>query len=261
MIDFDWRALLPQAASGLAILVVGVMISGIVARLVGRGMRRARVDEGLTGFVRSLTRSGLVVLSVVIAASTAGIEMTSFVAILGAAGLAIGLAFQGSLSNFAGGILVLTTRPFTVGDFIEAAGHMGTVREVLVLYTVLDTPDNRRVVIPNGTLANASIINYSVNENRRVDLSLGISYDADIGQAVDAIAAVISANPLVLHEPEPLVGVSGHGDSSINLLARFWTPREHFLTVQHQLYREIKERLDAEGISIPFPQREVRVLS
>jgi small conductance mechanosensitive channel len=257
----DFQTLLPQLASAVVILVLGLFVAGIVARLVRRVMVKASVDAGLTSFVRSLLRSTLSILAIIAAASTAGIQMTSFIALLGAAGLAVGLAFQGALSNFAGGVLILATRPFSVGQFVEAGGHMGTVQEIQVLYTVLDTPDNRRVVIPNGNLANTSVVNYSVNPLRRVDLQLGISYDADINAARTAISEVLAEHTNVLPDPAPVVGVSGHGASSIDLLARFWTPREHVLTVQHQLYQQIKERLDREKIGIPYPQRDVHIIS
>ncbi|MFW5693810.1 MAG: mechanosensitive ion channel family protein [Alkalispirochaeta sp.] len=261
MIDIDVQTLLPQLASAIAILVVGLFVAGIAARIVRRVMGKAAIDAGLTSFVRSLVKATLSILAVIAAASTAGIQMTSFIALLGAAGLAVGLAFQGALSNFAGGVLVLATRPFSVGDFIETGGHMGTVQEIQVLYTILDTPDNRRVVVPNGALANAAVINYSVNALRRVDLQLGISYDADITTAQTAIRTVLEEHANVLHDPPPVVGVSGHGASSIDVLARFWTAREHFLTVQHELYQQIKERLDGEGIGIPYPQRDVHIIS
>jgi small conductance mechanosensitive channel len=260
MFEFDYQQYLPDIAAAVAILVLGLIASGIVARITRRVMTRAKVDPGLTGFLHSLTKTGLSILVVVVAISTAGVQMTSFVAILGAAGLAVGLAFQGSLSNFAGGVLILVTRPFGVGDFIETVGHMGTVREVQVLYTILDTPDNRRVVVPNGALANATIVNYSVNAERRVDLALGISYDADISHAIALVREVLSANPDVLSDPPVVVGVSGHGASSIDLLARFWTSKETFLSVQHDLYQSIKERFDAEGIGIPYPQRDVHLI-
>ncbi|MFW5827094.1 MAG: mechanosensitive ion channel family protein [Alkalispirochaeta sp.] len=261
MIEIDFQTLLPQLASAVAILLVGLLVAGIAARLVRRVMVKASVDAGLTSFVRSLVKATLSILAIIAAASTAGIQMTSFIALLGAAGLAVGLAFQGALSNFAGGILILATRPFSVGQFVEAGGHMGTVQEIQVLYTILDTPDNRRVVVPNASLANTAVINYSVNALRRVDLQLGISYDADISTALEAVRSVLAKHPHVLDDPAPVVGVSGHGASSIDLLARFWTPREQFLTVQHELYQQIKERLDREGIGIPFPQRDVRIIS
>lgn len=261
MINIDFYSLLPQLAGAVVILVVGLFVAGIAARIVRRVMVKAAVDEGLTSFVRSLIKATLSILAIIAAASTAGIQMTSFIALLGAAGLAVGLAFQGALSNFAGGVLILATRPFAVGDFVEVGGHMGTVKEIQVLYTVLDTADNRRVVVPNGGLANASVVNYSVNPLRRVDLQLGISYDCDIATARSIILDVIAGHAHVLADPAPVVGVSGHGSSSIDLLARFWTPREHFLTVQHELYQQIKERLDQEKIGIPFPQRDVHIIS
>ncbi len=245
----------------IILLVAGAIGARLVSRAVRRALQRAHLDAGLTGFLASMTRTVINVVVILAVASTLGIQMTSFIALIGAAGLAVGLAFQGALSNFAGGVLILLTRPFAVGDFVDAGGHMGTVVEIQVLYTLLNTPDNRRVVIPNGTLANAAVVNFSVNPTRRVDLSIGISYGDDIPRAKELIGGVLQENTAVLPEPEPVIGVSGHGASSIDLLVRFWCRREDWLSVQHQLYEAVKTRFDLEEITIPFPQRDVHIVS
>lgn len=244
----------------IVLLVAGSIGARVLSRAVRRALERAHVDAGLTGFLSSVSRTILNVVVILAAASTMGIQMTSFVALVGAAGLAVGLAFQGALSNFAGGVLILVTRPFAVGDFVEAGGHLGTVAEIQVLYTLLNTPDNRRVVIPNGSLANSAVVNFSVNPTRRIDLTIGISYSDSIPRAKEVILEVLQANEAVLREPAPLVGVSGHGSSSIDILVRFWSLRENWLTVQHSLYEEIKNRFDSEGITIPFPQRDLHLI-
>ncbi|TVR68969.1 MAG: mechanosensitive ion channel family protein [Spirochaetaceae bacterium] len=248
--DFGMRAIL-----AIALLLVGSILVRGVSRAVRRGLERAHVDTGLTGFLSSITRTALNVVLILAAASTLGVQMTSFVALVGAAGLAVGLAFQGALSNFAGGVLILVTRPFAVGDFVEAGGHLGSVVEIQVLYTLLNTPDNRRVVIPNGNLANSAVVNFSVNPTRRIDMTISISYHDEIARAREIILAVLQDTGAVLPDPAPVIGVSGHGASSIDILVRFWCRREDWLTVQHELYEQIKVRFDRESITIPFPQR------
>lgn len=253
------RGYLIQLATAIVILVVGIVVVRAVSGALRRALSRGKIDATLRGFLVSVIRAVLTVAVVLSAASTAGIEMTSFVAVLGAAGLAVGLAFQGTLSNFAGGVLILAFRPFSVGDFIEASGFMGSVKEIQILYTILHTPDNRRVVIPNGALANAAVTNFSANTERRIDLTYSISYSDSIEHAKRVLADVLSANEKVLQEPAPVIGVAAHGASSIDILVRFWTPSTHFLAVQHELNQTVKERFDTEGISIPFPQRDVYI--
>lgn len=244
----------------IVLLFLGTIVVRTASRAVRRWLERSRLDAGLTGFLSSITRTALNIVLILAVASTVGIQVTSFIALLGAAGLAVGLAFQGALSNFAGGVLILVTRPFSVGDFVEAGGHLGTVVEIQVLYTLLNTPDNRRVVIPNGMLANSAVINFATNPTRRIDLTIHISYGDEIGRAREVIAGALRETSAVLAEPEPLIGVSGHGSSSIDFLVRFWSRREDWLVVQHQLYERIKESFDREGITIPFPQRDVHLV-
>ncbi len=243
----------------LLIFFIGRLIIKYINRLVRRITERKEVDSTLRSFLTSIVSVLLNILLFLTIASTLGIQMTSFIAILGAAGLAVGLALQGSLSNFAGGVLILLFRPFNVGDFIDAQGIMGTVTDIKILYTSLNSLDNKRVVIPNGNLANNTITNFSVNPMRRVDLVFGISYSDSIERAKEVIQQVIDSNELIEKEPAPTVGVIEHADSSINFTVRVWCRREHFLTVLFRMNEEVKHAFDQAGITIPFPQRDVHM--
>ncbi len=245
----------------LLILIIGRIIIRSILRAVRRAGERKEVDATLKSFTSSIISTALYILLLLTIASTLGIPMTSFVALVGAAGLAVGLALQGSLSNFAGGVLILLFRPFSVGDFIEAQGFMGTVVDIKVLYTSLNTIDNKRAVIPNGSLSNGAVTNFSINPTRRVDLTFGISYDDSIDQAKEIIHRVIEANEEILKDPAPTVGVSAHADSSINFTVRVWCRREHFLSVMFAMNEQVKKIFDQEGITIPFPQRDVHIYS
>jgi small conductance mechanosensitive channel len=196
-----------------AVWFIGSFLIKWVMKLIGRVLERSHSDETLSKFVKSLARMVLKILLVITVVTMLGLPTTSFVAILGAAGLAIGLALQGSLSNFAGGVLILVFRPFNVGDYIEAAGYSGTVQAIQILYTILVTPDNKTVIIPNGALSNNSLINYSTKETRRVDFTFGVSYDADITKVKGVITNICSSHELILKNPAPFARVVEHGDS------------------------------------------------
>lgn len=252
---------LPRFVLAIVILAAGLIVTRLVCKMVRRTMERRHVDMSVAGFMTSLLRATLTIVVIISAAGTVGIQMTSFVAIVGAAGLAVALAFQGSLSNFAGGVLILLFRPFKVGDFIETGSIMGTVVEIQILYTILDTFDNKRVVVPNGGLANTAVTNYSVNPTRRLDLTFGISYDASIEKAKQIIADVIARSGLTLAEPEPMIGVISHGDSSINIAVRVWVNRADFFAAMFELNETVKNEFDQAGIVIPFPQRDVHLYS
>ncbi len=249
----------PRVVLAFVILAGGFIAAGVIARVTTRLLEKRNVDIGVRTFTSSLLRFVLKLVVVLSAASTLGIAMTSFVAIIGAAGLAIALAFQGSLSNFAGGLLLLIFKPFAVGNFIEANGIMGTVREIQMLYTVMDTFDNKRVIVPNGNLANSAVTNFSVNATRRIDLSFGVSYEASIDEVKETISGVLSGSELVLTEPAPLVGVTEHGDSAVVFLCRFWVQAPNFMTATLGINEAVKKAFDAKGISIPFPQRDVHL--
>ena len=189
-----------------------------------------------------------------------GIETTSLIALIGAAGLAIGLALQGTLSNFAAGVMLLIFRPFKIGDYVEVAGAAGSVLEIGVFTTTVNTPDNVRVTIPNAAVYGQTISNYSANPSRRVDLVMGISYSDDIGKAIEVMKAVLDRDDRVLAEPAPQIAVSELGDSSVNLVVRPWCAGSDYWALRFDLTRAFKEELEAAGCSIPFPQRDLHVL-
>jgi len=188
-----------------------------------------------------------------------GIETTSFIAVLGAACLAIGLALQGSLANFAGGVLILIFRPYKVGDFVEAAGQSGIVKSIEIFSTVLTTGDNKTIILPNGSISNSAVINYSTQETRRVDLVFGIGYDDDIRKAKDLLGALINADKRILKDPEPMVVVSNLGDSSVDITTRSWVNAADYWGVYFDLVENVKLAFDEEGISIPYPQTDVHL--
>ncbi|GAP66749.1 small-conductance mechanosensitive channel [Mizugakiibacter sediminis] len=248
-----------RGAAALLILLVGVWLAARFANLLRRALERARVDATLTGFLRNLLYGVLIAVLAVATLDFAGLPTTSLVAALGAAGLAIGLALQGSLSNLAWGVLLILFRPFRAGDFVQVAGVMGTVERVDLMYTALVLPDNREAAIPNAKVGADAIINFNRRGTRRVELVVGIGYGDDIGRAGAAVHAVIEADPRVLRDPAPDVAVLELADSSVNLCIRVWVRTADVWAVQTGLLRAIKERFDAEGISIPFPQRELTV--
>jgi len=249
----------PQVALAIITLVIGLWIIGKLTSLVKISMEKSKMDATLIPFTTSLLSWMLKVLLFVSVASMIGIATTSFIAVLGAAGLAIGLALQGSLANFAGGVLILIFKPYKVGDLIEAAGHVGTVKEVQIFNTILLTPKNEKVVIPNGPMSNNSLVNYTVEGNRRIDLVIGISYDSNIDEAKKILLEVMQNDENVLTSPAPFVGVDSLGDSSVNLAVRPWSNNENYWDVYFGITEKAKKALDANNISIPFPQRDVHL--
>jgi small conductance mechanosensitive channel len=247
------------------ILAVVVLILGlwIINRLVGfmvRGMERSRAEPTLAQFLKNLVSIGLKVLLLISVAQMVGIATTSFIAVLGAAGLAIGLALQGSLANFAGGVMVLMFKPYKVGDYIEAQGVGGTVREIQILHTILNTPDNKRIIIPNGTISGDIITNYSTEPTRRVDFVFGIGYGDDIRHAREIIARLIDADERAFKDPEPQIVVGNLGESSVDLTVRVWVNAVDYWGVKFDLTEQVKLAFDEEGVSIPFPQRDVHLI-
>jgi small conductance mechanosensitive channel len=254
VITYGWSVL-----AALVILVVGRWVAKLITRFVGRVATRANVDPILVKFLGSLTYAVLLTLVVISALGQLGVNTTSFVAVIGAAGLAIALAFQGTLGNLASGVMLIFFRPFKAGDYIQAGGEAGTVQEVQVFATVLLTPDNKRVIIPNGSIVGGNITNFSANDTRRVDMKFGIGYDDDIRQAKTILESVVSGHDLVLADPAPTIAVSELADSSVNFVVRPWVNTADYWTVYFALTEEIKLRFDQEGISIPFPQRDVHL--
>lgn len=249
----------PKLAFALGFMVVGWFSVGFVVRGVNALFDKTDFDEALERFLASVISIGLKVILVITAAGIAGVETTSLVALLGAAGLAVGLALQGSLSNFAGGVLILIFKPFRIGDYISAQGTEGTVRKIEIFSTTLASTDNKKIVLPNGALANDVIINYTGRDTRRIDLTVGIDYGDSIQKAREAAYAVIKAEGRVLHDPEPQVVVESLGDSSVNIQLRVWVNTSEYLATKFALTEAVKLAFDEAGISIPFPQRVVHM--
>lgn len=248
-----------QVLGAIAVLIIGRMVAGMLRRATERGLNRANTEPTLIPFLAGLVYYAAIAVVLIAVLGLFGIETTSLVAVLGAAGLAIGLALQGTLSNFSSGVMLLVFRPFKVGDYIEAAGVSGTVAEVGIFTTILNTPDNKKIIVPNSAIYGDTITNYSANDTRRNDLLIGVSYDDDLGVARDTILRVLNGDDRVLADPEPQVAVSELGDSSVNFVVRPWCKKEDYWGLRFDLTRTIKEELESAGCSIPFPQRDVHV--
>ncbi len=268
MIDFDAllqdatavvAAWTPKVLAALAVLVVGMLIARWSRGMTQRAIARSRVDPMLAPFVAGLVHVGIVVLVAITAVNTIGVATTSFVAVIGAAGLAIALAFQGTFSNFASGVILLTFRPFDIGNFVEVGGQSGTVRSVGIFSSVLATPDNIEIRIPNSQVVGQTIRNYSAYDTRRIDLVIGVGYDDDLGVAVRTCMDVLAADSRVLEDPKAVVAVHELGDSSVNLVVRPWVQASDYWVTRWDLTRALKENLEAAGCSIPFPQRDVHI--
>jgi small conductance mechanosensitive channel len=250
-----------KVIAAIAIFIIGRWIARAVRNGVRRMMQKTDVDPIIIGFVSSITYIALLAFVVIAALGQLGIQTTSFIAILGAAGLAIGLALQGSLANFAAGFLMIIFRPFKVGDFIEGAGVSGVVVAIHIFTTTLKTGDNKIIIIPNAKLSGDNIVNYSTQETRRVDMTVGVAYDADLSVVRDVLNDIISKEERVLKDPAPLVAVAELADSSVNFVVRVWTSTADYWGVKFAMTETIKNRFDAEGIGIPFPQRDIHIVS
>ena len=245
----------------IIIFVVGKWLAKIISQITEKALIKAKIEKTLAKFVRNLTNIGLLIFVVIAALASLGVETTQFAVVIGAAGLAIGLALQGSLANFASGFLMIVFRPFKVGDFIEAAGIKGTVKEIQIFNTILSTPDNLRAIIPNAQITGGNIINYTVNGKRRVDLVIGISYEDDLRKAKKIIEDTLAADQRVLQDPAPTVAVSELADSSVNFVVRPWVPPADYWNVYFDTIENVKLALDKNGITIPFPQRDVHMIT
>lgn len=250
----------PRVLLALFTLIIGLWIVNRLVNLMVRGMEARRVEATLAGFLRNLANIGLKALLLLSVASMIGIETTSFIAVLAAAGLAIGLALQGSLANFAGGVLILLFRPFKVGEVIDAQGFLGSVKEIQIFHTIIKTFDNRTIIVPNGALSNDNITNLSREETRRAEWTFGVSYDDDIRKVKDIILEQIKTDERVLAEPAPTVVLAEFGDNSVNFMARAWVKADDLWPVVWETNERVKEAFDAAGISIPFPQRDVHLI-
>jgi small conductance mechanosensitive channel len=253
-------AYLPNVIGGILILIVGWIMAGVASRWVRRGLSRVeRIDATLRDFLVSLIRYGILIFTVLAVLNQFGVQTASLIALFGAAGLAIGLALQGTLSNVAAGTMLLLLRPFKVGDYIDAGAAAGTVVELGLFTTELATPDNVQVIVPNTLLWGAVLKNYSYHTTRRLDLNLGIGYGDDLEPALAAIGQVLTSDPRVHREPAPQVLVDTLGDSSVNLIARFWCNAADYWPLRFDLTKRFKQTCDASGISIPFPQHDVHI--
>jgi small conductance mechanosensitive channel len=248
-----------KAATALAIYFVGKFIVRLVVKATATVMQKQEVDKTLETFICNLVRTVLMVVVIIAAIGAIGVETTSFIAIFGAAGLAVGLALQGSLSNFASGVLIVLFRPYRVGDWIEAAGISGGVEQVQILTTILKTGDNKQIIVPNSQIMDSIITNYSANDTRRVDMVVGVSYDDDIDKVRKTLEELIAAEERILPEPAPTVTVAALADSSVNFNVRPWVNTADYWGVMFDMTEAIKKRFDKDGISFPFPQQDVHL--
>ena len=244
----------------LLVLVIGFWLVRLLIRILGKS-KLMKKDPTVAKFLSGTVKISLNTLIIVTVISILGVPMSSVIAVIASAGVAIGLALQGALSNFAGGIMILIFHPFRIGDFVDAGGYSGTVKEIGIFYTVMTTPDNREVTIPNGTVTGASVVNYSVNDTRRVELSVSVAYGSDVNRVRSILLDETVKQDLVLTEPAPFVRLSKQNESSLDFTVRVWTKKEDYWTVHFDLLEAIQKRLTAEGIEIPFPQLDVHVKS
>jgi small conductance mechanosensitive channel len=259
---FVSNILLPWAiriAVAILILVVGWILTKLIVKLLTRYLIRRKVDEILVRFIASVTNVVLLLIVVIAAIGSLGINTTSMVALVGAAAIAVGVALQDSLKNFAAGVMLIVFRPFGTGDEIEAAGITGIVEEITTFNTILRTLDNREIIVPNGAIYQDNIINYSARSTRRIDMVFGIGYDDDIRKAREIIQGMLEADERVLKEPEPVIAVSELADSSVNFAVRPWVKTEDYSAVKFDLTEKIKLAFDENGISIPYPQMDVHL--
>lgn len=243
----------PKVLAAILIWIIGTWIIKMLMKGIKKAMTKANYDDSLKKFLLNLLTWIFKIVLILVVLGTMGVETTSFAAILAAAGLAIGMALQGSLGNFAGGVLIMTFKPFKIGDLIEAQGQIGVVKEIEIFTTKLTGLSNREIIIPNGALSNGNIINFTTEGTRRVDLVFGVSYDADIKQTKEVLMNVLTSNSKVLQEPAPAVTVLELADSSVNFAVRPWCKAEHYWDVYFEVTENTKEALDAAGIEIPYP--------
>lgn len=251
----------PGLFSAIVIFFVGIWVINLISRGLRKFFQKKDYDETLERFLYDLINIGLKILLIILVVTQLGVQTSSLVAILGAAGLAVGLALQGSLANFAGGVLILFFKPFKIGDFVETQGVSGTVKEISIFTTKLNTFGNQLAVIPNGKVSNGNIINYSSEDNRRDKIEIGIAYTSNIKEAKDILLDLINNQEKVLKDPAPEIYVSDLGDSAVTLSLRYWATNEDFWAVHFYTIEEAKKRLEDKGVSIPFPQREIRMVS
>lgn len=246
-------------AAAVVIYIIGKWLADVVTRAVEKVMLKAKVDQALAGFTKNVIHAAILVFAILAAIGKLGVQTTSLIAVIGAAGLAVGMALQGTLANFAAGVILILFKPFKIGDFIEGGGVQGTVEEIQIFNTILSAPDNRKIILPNSKISGDTIINFSAIERRRVDLTFGISYTDDMKKAKDVLIKLAASDPRVLKDPPPEVAVAELGESSVNLVCRPWVKPADYWGVFFDMTEKGKEALEANGMTIPFPQRDIHV--
>ncbi|MFQ8599427.1 MAG: mechanosensitive ion channel family protein [Oscillospiraceae bacterium] len=254
------KTLFPVLLKCALILIVGIVLAKIVLRLTEKALQRSKIDVSLHVFLKSLLKILLYTIVFIIAADALGIPVGTFVAALGVVGLAVSLAVKDSLANLAGGIIILFSRPFVLGDYIETEGVAGNVSEIGLFYVKLNTPDNKGIYVPNGQMSNAKIINYSAEPNRRLDLKFSVGYGEDIQKVKDLLHKIVVQHSLILEEPAPVIGVCALAESSVDFDVKVWVKFDDYWTLYYELYEEVKNAFDQNGVNIPFPQLDLHVV-
>jgi len=255
-IAFDYG---PKLIGALLLLFIGLWIIKLFNRWMRKLMEKADIEKSLRGFLKSMISALLKTLLIISVMVMVGIEMTSFIAILAAAGLAVGMALSGTLQNFAGGVMILLFRPFKAGDYISTQGFSGTVKDIQIFNTILTTPDNVTIILPNGSLSGSAMTNYSTQPTRRVDFTFGIGYEDDIDKAKKILADLIGEDQRIMKDPAPFIAVSELADSSVNLVVRAWVNASDYWGVFFDTQEKVKKQFDTQGVSIPFPQTDVHL--
>ncbi len=256
--NFELSDLMPLLMAVLT-LIIGLMVIKMIVGVASKLMKKRNVDESLRPFFTSMIGVALKICLIIAVVGMVGVETTSFVAILGAAGLAVGMALSGTLQNFAGGVMILIFKPFRVGDVIEAQGFTGGVNEIQIFNTILKTPDNKTIIIPNGGLSNSAMVNYTTEGQRRVDWTVGIGYGDSTEKAREVLMAMIKADSRILSEPAPFIGVSELADSSVNFAVRCWVKTPDYWDVFFNMNEQVYNTFEKEGLNIPYPQMDVHV--
>jgi len=258
---YDWLSVFGiKLIAAIVILIIGRIVVKLIRKLILRVMNKRKIDETISTFVSSLTYSALWIFVILAALSQVGIQTTSFMAIIGAAGLAIGLALQGSLSNFASGFLIILFRPFKVGDYVEAGGVSGVISKISIFTTDLNSVDNKKIIVPNAQIMNGTITNYTAENTRRVDLVFGVGYESDMKRVKDVLMGIIEKHELVLKDPAPFVRLGKLNDSSIDFTVRVWSKTSDYWDVYFDLTEQAKVEFDKNGLNIPYPQMDVHLV-
>ncbi|MBN1986706.1 MAG: mechanosensitive ion channel [Prolixibacteraceae bacterium] len=249
----------PRLIGAIITLLIGWWIIKMIQKAARKGFDKRDMEASLKGFLNSMIGILLKMMLIISVVGMMGVEMTSFIAVLGAAGLAVGMALSGTLQNFAGGVMILLFKPFKAGDYIDAQGHSGSVSEIQIFNTILKTPDNKTIIIPNGGLSTSSMVNYSTEPRRRVDFVFGIGYGDDVDKAKKILLALIDKDERILKDPEPFVAVSELADSSVNMVVRVWAEASDYWAIFFDFNEEVYKTFNLEGINIPFPQMDVHI--